>query len=136
MYKIYKVVSKADANTVYIGSTKRSLQSRLSAHKSDAKYYQAQNKRQKWMLENYEKLDIIEINKADSKNETLSKEREEVLRHIEQGYNVVNVHLANLNISTPPNNKQVTYQAQYRKCNRLLCHSCKNGQRHGPYWYA
>jgi hypothetical protein len=29
-----------------------------------------------------------------------------------------------------------TYQLQYRRCGRANCHVCKQGQGHGPYWYA
>jgi hypothetical protein len=25
---------------------------------------------------------------------------------------------------------------QYRKCGKASCSTCRNGQGHGPYWYA
>lgn len=30
----------------------------------------------------------------------------------------------------------ITYQLQYRKCGKASCTPCRNGQGHGPYWYA
>ena len=35
-----------------------------------------------------------------------------------------------------PNNQHITYQFQYRKCGKASCSTCRNGQGHGPYWYA
>ena len=35
-----------------------------------------------------------------------------------------------------PKDLHVTYQWQYRKCGKAACGTCRNGQGHGPYWYA
>lgn len=35
-----------------------------------------------------------------------------------------------------PGNQHITYQLQYRKCGKASCSTCKDGQGHGPYWYA
>jgi hypothetical protein len=35
-----------------------------------------------------------------------------------------------------PNNHHITYQLQYRKCGKPTCSTCREGQGHGPYWYA
>lgn len=37
----------------------------------------------------------------------------------------------------PPENTRITYQYQYRRCNKPSC-VCKKdlAKRHGPYWYA
>ena len=35
-----------------------------------------------------------------------------------------------------PNNQHITYQLQFRKCGKASCSTCRNGQGHGPYWYA
>ncbi|WP_373323823.1 hypothetical protein [Dictyobacter formicarum] len=35
-----------------------------------------------------------------------------------------------------PSNQHITYQLQYRKCGKASCSTCRNGQGHGPYWYA
>ena len=35
-----------------------------------------------------------------------------------------------------PNNHHITYQLQYRKCGKAACSTCRDGQGHGPYWYA
>lgn len=35
-----------------------------------------------------------------------------------------------------PNDQHITYQLQYRKCGKVSCSTCRNGQGHGPYWYA
>jgi hypothetical protein len=35
-----------------------------------------------------------------------------------------------------PSGQHVTYQLQYRKCGKASCGTCRNGQGHGPYWYA
>lgn len=35
-----------------------------------------------------------------------------------------------------PNDQHITYQLQYRKCGKSSCSTCRNGQGHGPYWYA
>ena len=33
-------------------------------------------------------------------------------------------------------NQHITYQLQYRKCGKHTCRTCREGQGHGPYWYA
>ncbi len=35
-----------------------------------------------------------------------------------------------------PKDKHITYQLQYRKCGKPNCSTCRDGQGHGPYWYA
>jgi hypothetical protein len=35
-----------------------------------------------------------------------------------------------------PNDQHITYQLQYRKCGKVSCRTCREGQGHGPYWYA
>ncbi len=35
-----------------------------------------------------------------------------------------------------PSDQHITYQLQYRKCGKAACSTCRNGQGHGPYWYA
>ena len=35
-----------------------------------------------------------------------------------------------------PNDQHITYQLQYRKCGKASCSTCRDGQGHGPYWYA
>ncbi|WP_126580737.1 hypothetical protein [Tengunoibacter tsumagoiensis] len=35
-----------------------------------------------------------------------------------------------------PSDQHITYQLQYRKCGKNSCSTCRNGQGHGPYWYA
>ena len=35
-----------------------------------------------------------------------------------------------------PSDQHITYQLQYRKCGKASCSTCRNGQGHGPYWYA
>jgi len=35
-----------------------------------------------------------------------------------------------------PNDQHITYQFQYRKCGKASCSTCRDGQGHGPYWYA
>lgn len=35
-----------------------------------------------------------------------------------------------------PNDQHITYQLQYRKCGKTSCSTCREGQGHGPYWYA
>jgi hypothetical protein len=39
-------------------------------------------------------------------------------------------------MAIPPSDQHVTYQLQYRKCGKASCSTCRNGQGHGPYWYA
>lgn len=39
-------------------------------------------------------------------------------------------------MALPPENQHVTYQLQYRKCGKSSCSTCRDGQGHGPYWYA
>jgi hypothetical protein len=36
----------------------------------------------------------------------------------------------------PPPDQHLTYQLQFRKCGKASCGTCRNGQGHGPYWYA
>ncbi len=36
----------------------------------------------------------------------------------------------------PEREPHMTYQQQYRRCNKDACSTCKAGQGHGPYWYA
>ena len=35
-----------------------------------------------------------------------------------------------------PGDQRITYQLQYRKCGKPTCRTCREGQGHGPYWYA
>jgi hypothetical protein len=35
-----------------------------------------------------------------------------------------------------PSDQHITYQLQFRKCGKVSCSTCRNGQGHGPYWYA
>ena len=35
-----------------------------------------------------------------------------------------------------PGDQHITYQLQYRKCGKPTCRTCREGQGHGPYWYA
>src|SRR5216117_621055 len=35
-----------------------------------------------------------------------------------------------------PSNQHITYQLQFRKCGKPTCSTCRDGQGHGPYWYA
>src|SRR2546428_13940599 len=35
-----------------------------------------------------------------------------------------------------PSDQHITYQLQYRRCGKPSCVTCRNGQGHGPYWYA
>jgi hypothetical protein len=35
-----------------------------------------------------------------------------------------------------PRDQHITYQLQFRKCGKASCSTCRNGQGHGPYWYA
>ena len=39
-------------------------------------------------------------------------------------------------MALPPNDQHVTYQLQHRKCGKKSCSTCRQGQGHGPYWYA
>ena len=40
------------------------------------------------------------------------------------------------NMTQLPNDQHITYQLQYRKCGKASCSTCRDGQGHGPYWYA
>jgi Family of unknown function (DUF6788) len=35
-----------------------------------------------------------------------------------------------------PQDQHITYQLQRRKCGKSSCSTCRDGQGHGPYWYA
>jgi len=35
-----------------------------------------------------------------------------------------------------PGDQHITYQLQFRKCGKRTCRTCREGQGHGPYWYA
>lgn len=39
-------------------------------------------------------------------------------------------------MSELPIDQHITYQLQHRKCGKASCSTCRNGQGHGPYWYA
>ena len=39
-------------------------------------------------------------------------------------------------MALPSDNQHVTYQLQFRKCGKTSCSTCRDGQGHGPYWYA
>jgi predicted GIY-YIG superfamily endonuclease len=136
MYKIYKIISKLDANTVYIGSTKKELCDRLKGHKNDAKCFKGKHKKHDWIIKNYDNLDIIEIDAKDNREEALCREEVEILKHREQGYNVLNTLLVAPKKFNPLNDQHITYEQQYRKCNKGACRTCIDGQGHGPYWYA
>jgi hypothetical protein len=40
------------------------------------------------------------------------------------------------NMTQLPNDQHITYQLQFRKCGKTSCSTCRDGQGHGPYWYA
>lgn len=40
------------------------------------------------------------------------------------------------NMTQLPNDQHITYQLQFRKCGKASCSTCRDGQGHGPYWYA
>lgn len=42
----------------------------------------------------------------------------------------------NLPMTQLPSGQHITYQLQYRKCGKPSCSTCRDGQGHGPYWYA
>jgi predicted GIY-YIG superfamily endonuclease len=133
-WKIYRIFSKRDANTVYVGSTKESLHNRLGKHKADIRGPKTNAVKSAWMLENYDDLEIMEIDSANTKEEALRREKAEISKHIEQGYRVLNMQLPrDLEL---PKDRCITYEQQYRKCGKPACKKCLNGQGHGPYWYA
>jgi hypothetical protein len=33
-------------------------------------------------------------------------------------------------------NSKVTYRQQYTRCGKQRCRKCREGEGHGPYWYA
>jgi hypothetical protein len=100
-WRVYKIISKKDAKSVYIGSTKHKLQFRLSQHKSDASQLGGTNKKFKWILENYDDLKILEIKEANNKGEALLLEESEILAHMEQGYTVLNTEYPTTNFNLP-----------------------------------
>ena len=91
IWKIYRLSSKKDANTVYIGSAKFSLQVRLMHHKNEDKIFKWNIPKCNWILENYDDIDIIEISSANNKKEAIFSERAEILNYRKQGYNVLNI---------------------------------------------
>lgn len=134
MYKVYKIVSKLDANDVYIGSTKKRLSVRLCGHIDSARRASNKNEKQRWVLDNIGYLEIIEIDSTEDKKDALRKERAQIILHRAQEYHVLNTALPNVFI--PPQDVHVTYSEQYRKCGKAECVKCKNGYLHGPYVYA
>lgn len=92
MYKVYKVVSKRDATTVYIGSTKLSLRDRLSGHITEI-HYCSSSRKHIWFAENKDFLDILQISTADTKLEALYTEEAEIMKHIAEGYTILNTRL-------------------------------------------
>ena len=40
------------------------------------------------------------------------------------------------NMTQLPHDQHITYQLQFRKCGKASCSTCRDGQGHGPYWYA
>jgi hypothetical protein len=93
IWKIYKIISKIDASTVYIGSTiQKSLYQRLYSHVSDTRYC-PNTKKNMWIIKNNYSLDIIQINTANNKEDALRSEESEILKHISEGYEVLNIQL-------------------------------------------
>ena len=97
MYKIYKIVSKKDVYTVYIGSTKQELHQRLRKHKRNSRYFSENTRKEKWITENYNDIEIVQINSASNLQEALLTEEAEILKHKEQGYTILNEQLPTTN---------------------------------------
>lgn len=88
MYRVYKLFSIIDIGTVYIGCTKYALNTRFNNHKTEARWYRS--KKDKWIMDNYKYMSIIEEGVAMSKIEAMQLEDDTVRKYLLLGYNVIN----------------------------------------------
>ncbi|SRR6266571_3155703 len=118
MYKVYKVISKRDANTVYVGSTKSTLARRLNSHTSDI-IYSPNGKKNIWFARNREHLDIVQLSNAETLLSALHAEESELLKHIAEGYTVLNTRLPTngktINPPPPKKKREYTRHAEWHK---------------------
>lgn len=91
VWKIYKIISKKDCNTVYIGITKQTLQERLAQHIKDANKLGFANKKHMWVLANIDDLEIVKIADVSSKENAIKYEKAEIFKYADQGYRVMNI---------------------------------------------
>lgn len=88
-WKVYKLVSKKDPLSVYIGSTRAKLSQRLGGHMDGIKLYPESDK-SKWLKENEGYIEIIAVAVADSEEDIILLEEQQMIRYIKLGYNVLN----------------------------------------------
>jgi len=122
LWKIYKITSKKNMSVVYIGSTKRELCNRLGGHRKDAKSYS--NKKDKWIMENYDDLVITKITSVNNQEAAIYTEEAEILKHIEGGYEVLNTTYPTSGKKIFPNDKitlpDITFTYHLSKSGRSL----------------
>lgn len=87
--KVYKLVSKRDPNTVYVGSTRSRLSQRFGGHVNEMQLYPESDK-SKWLKDNTGYVEILPLAIADSEDDILRLEEEQMIRYIKLGYNVLN----------------------------------------------
>ena len=88
-WKVYKLVSKRDPLTVYIGNTRARLSQRLGGHMHEIKLYPESDK-SKWLKDNEGYVEIIAVAVADSEEDIIFMEEQQMIRYIKLGYNVLN----------------------------------------------
>jgi predicted GIY-YIG superfamily endonuclease len=88
MYRVYKIIVSNDAHTVYIGCTKYSLNRRFNNHKTEAKW--ERSKKDKWIMNNYNYMSIVEEGVKMSKSEAIQLEDDSVRKYLLLGYDVIN----------------------------------------------
>jgi hypothetical protein len=89
VWKVYKLVSKKDPNTVYIGSSRSKLSQRLAGHMNEMQLSPERDKN-KWLKDNMGYVEILPIAIADSEDDILRLEEMQMIKYVKLGYNVLN----------------------------------------------
>ena len=149
MYSIYSLIDPRDHTAFYVGSTKDSDR-RFKEHINCYEANSVKNAR----IQELQELGLMVIMQILEQVETLEEARERevfwVRYYMDKGTGLATIQiprsavLSPLSSSSPGNvpplpdlpEEHITYQCQYRKCGKASCKTCRNGQEHGPYWYA
>lgn len=134
-YTIYALIDPRDNRIRYVGCT-YNLTLRLSQHLqchglNPAKDAWIQELKKEHLVPIMRGLERV---KAKTLAEATETENQWIKYYSQPSNDLLNMRIG---VEYPiDNRKSVTYEFQYRKCNRVLCGSCRDDQGHGPYWYA
>ncbi len=153
-YKIYALIDPRDIAVRYIGMT-QSLFDRYKRHfycdgsnlVKDAWIRELQASHMLFIMQTLEVVDTLE----EAREREIAWIRWYLDSEKKELANIIRPQFGVMPLPTPPpprarplidlippdlQDEHLTYQTQYRKCGKASCGTCRDGQGHGPYWYA